>query len=86
MSRVGKKPISLPSGVKINIGDQLQVAERPRFSGSDVDPREPGGQRLDLCRSRQLLSERDPRIGAGQAELDAQETSNTLDRCPQLLA
>ena len=25
MSRVGKKPIPLPSGVKINIGDQLQV-------------------------------------------------------------
>jgi large subunit ribosomal protein L6 len=25
MSRVGKKPIPVPSGVKINIGDQLQV-------------------------------------------------------------
>jgi large subunit ribosomal protein L6 len=25
MSRVGKKPIPLPKGVKINIGDQLQV-------------------------------------------------------------
>ena len=25
MSRVGKKPIPLPSGVKINIGEQLQV-------------------------------------------------------------
>ena len=25
MSRIGKKPISLPSGVKIQIGDQLQV-------------------------------------------------------------
>ena len=25
MSRIGKKPIPLPSGVKIEIGDQLQV-------------------------------------------------------------
>ena len=25
MSRVGKKPIPLPKGVKINIGEQLQV-------------------------------------------------------------
>ncbi len=25
MSRVGKKPIPLPKGVKINVGDQLQV-------------------------------------------------------------
>jgi large subunit ribosomal protein L6 len=26
MSRIGKKPIPLPSGVKITVGDQLQVA------------------------------------------------------------
>src|SRR4051795_28391 len=26
MSRIGKKPIPLPSGVKVQIGDQLQVA------------------------------------------------------------
>ena len=25
MSRVGKKPIPVPSGVKLKIGDQLQV-------------------------------------------------------------
>ncbi len=28
MSRVGKKPIPLPNGVKIQIGDQLQVKDR----------------------------------------------------------
>jgi large subunit ribosomal protein L6 len=25
MSRIGKKPIPLPSGVKVQIGDQLEV-------------------------------------------------------------
>ena len=25
MSRIGKKPIPLPSGVKINVGEQLEV-------------------------------------------------------------
>ena len=31
MSRVGKKPMPLPKGVKISIGEQLQV-EGPRAS------------------------------------------------------
>ena len=30
MSRIGKKPIPLPSGVKIQIGDQLEVIRVPR--------------------------------------------------------
>jgi len=44
MSRVGKKPITLPQGVKINIADQLQV-EGPKGKLAVPIPKEFGFSR-----------------------------------------
>src|SRR4029453_15135715 len=55
------------------VGDQLQVACRPRRRARGVDPGQPRDNSLELSVLRQAFSKGDTRIVAGETELDAQE-------------
>ena len=76
MSRIGKKPIRLPSGVKIKIGEQLEVTG-PKgtltvpipegISLEQVDGRDELGVGPRACVGEESRDERAERAGIGRS-------------------